>query len=92
MCGEKQNRHSEAHKPGNNLSGVAEQFATQFWAYATQYYVGVAVFGMDNSSFAHSRLLNCYTIFLGQIIPCKHFFLAILSLIFVEFFCESYKA
>ena len=25
-----------ARPPGNNLSGVAEQFATQFWANATQ--------------------------------------------------------
>ena len=46
-------------------------FATQFWANATQYYyVGVAVYRMENSSLAHNSMLNCYTIFLKQIIPC----------------------
>ena len=58
------------HITGNNLSGVAVQFATQFGANATQYYVGVAVFRMANDSLAHSSMLNCYTIFLKQIIPC----------------------
>ena len=55
---------------GNNLSGVAVQFATQFGANATQLYVGVAVFRMENSSLAHASMLNCYTIILKQIIPC----------------------
>ena len=59
--------------PGNNLSGVAVQFATQFWANATQYYVGVAVYRMENSSLAHNSMLNCYTIFLKQIIPWSQF-------------------
>ena len=46
---------------GNNLSGAAERFATQIWAYmyGTQKYVGVAVFGMENSTFSHLRMLNC---------------------------------
>ena len=39
--------------PGDNLSGVADQFATQFWAYTTQYNVFVAAFGKEKSSFAH---------------------------------------
>ena len=54
---------------GNNLSGVAVQFATQFGANATHYYVGVAVFHMENDILAHASMLNCYTIFLKQIIP-----------------------
>ena len=55
---------------GNNLSGVAVQFATRFGANATQLYVGVAVFRMENSSLAHASMLNSYTIFLKQINPC----------------------
>ena len=31
------------------------------------------MFRMENSSLAHARLLNCYTIFLGQIIPGDNF-------------------
>ena len=55
--------------PGNNLSGVAVQFATQLGASAILEDIGVAVFRMENSSLAHARILNCYTIFLKQIIP-----------------------
>ena len=49
------------------MYGVAKQFATQYLGICTQEFVGVAsVFGMDNSSFAHSRLLNgCTNIFSG---------------------------
>ena len=58
------------HYPaGSNLSGVAVQFATQFGANAMQQYVGVAVFCMENDGLAHASMLNCYTIFLKQIIP-----------------------
>ena len=57
---------------GNNLSGVAVQFATQLRASVTLEDVGVAVFCMENSSLAHARILNCYTIFLKQIIPCEY--------------------
>ena len=58
------------YDPGNNLSGVAVQFATQFGANATQKYLGVAVFRMENGSLAHASMPNCYTIFQKQIIPC----------------------
>ena len=36
------------------MSGVAKQFATQLVADATQNYVGVAVFGMENCGLAQS--------------------------------------
>ena len=32
------------------LSDVAEQFATPFWAYATQYYVGVRARNKDKGT------------------------------------------
>ena len=64
----KQVKKHKAVVTGNNLSGVAVQFATQFGANATQYYVGVAVFRMENDILAHASMLNCYTIFLKQII------------------------
>ena len=59
------------------MSGVAVQFATQFGANATQKYVGVAVFRMENDSLAHASILNRYTIFLKQIIPCDVFMLGV---------------
>ena len=49
----------------SGMSGEAEQFTTQFGANTTQYYVGVAVFAMENSSLAYARLLNGHIIFLS---------------------------
>ena len=43
---------------GNNLSGVAEQLATQLGTTATHCYDGV-----DISTLAHTRLRNSYTFF-----------------------------
>ena len=45
------------HISGNNLSGVAVQFATQLRENATLNYNGVAVFDMYNSTSAHATQL-----------------------------------
>ena len=62
-------RRNFSIRSGNNLSGVAVQFATQVGANAMQKYVGVAVFRMENDSLVHASMLNCYIILLKQIIP-----------------------
>ena len=47
-----------------NLSGVAQQFATHFWAYPC-YTMICSSFCINNSSFLQSRLLNCYKLISG---------------------------
>ena len=50
------------------LSGLAEQFATQFGGKYYAIMCWCSSFEMQNRSLAYARLLICYTFFLGQII------------------------
>ena len=56
------------------MSGIAGQFAILWWENATQSYVCVPFFGMDNSSLAYARLLKMLHSF-----PETNYFLTIAS-------------